>query len=70
MRTKGQAEDAVAALYLPSVHFYQPGLITDRDNDFRFGEWLGGWVPFLPKISGKQLGSAILWHALITLENP
>ena len=50
MKTKGQCEDAIQALDLKSFHVYQPGLLVNRDNDFRFGEWLGGLVPFIPKI--------------------
>ena len=56
MKTKGEAEDDVAAVGLKSLHIYQPGLLTNRDNDFRFGEWLGSWVPFISKISGADLG--------------
>jgi hypothetical protein len=64
MKTKGQVENDVSAVGLKSLHIYQPGLLTNRDNDFRFGEWLGSKVPFIDKISGADLGQVILHHSI------
>ena len=69
MKTKGEVEEAIAAVDLKSLHIYQPGLITNRDNDFRFGEWIGKFVPFMPKISGDNLGKVILLHSINNAKN-
>ena len=65
LKNKGDVEEAIAALGLKSIHVYQPGLITNReDNGFRLGEWVGKFVPFIPKISGDKLGKYILNHSI------
>ena len=70
MKTKGEVEEAVTAIGLKNLIIMKPGLITDRDNDFRFGEALGSWVPFINKISGIDLAKSIFYHSLEQVKNP
>ena len=62
LKNKGQAEEAVLQLGIPSVHFYRPAMITKRDNDFRWSEQVYKIIPFAPKITGHDLGQVILHH--------
>ena len=63
MRTKGQCEDAIKQIDLNYLHIYKPGLLKNRDGDWRFGECVGKIVPFLPKIEASSLAEAIVKHA-------
>ena len=47
MQVKGEVERDVKAVGLPQLTIYQPGLITERRNDFRFGEKVASFVPFI-----------------------
>ena len=38
-------------------------LISNRDNDYRFGESFLNYIPFLPKIKSKDLALAIRLEA-------
>ena len=64
MRVKGEVEAAIKGLNLPGLTIYQPGLIANRDGDSRIGETIGGWIPFIPKIQGVDLGRAILLNTV------
>ena len=50
MRVKGEVENVIKALDLPSLSIYQPGMIANRDGDSRCAEKIAGWIPFLSKI--------------------
>ena len=67
MRVKGQVENDLINLKLPQLDIYQPGLIEDRDNDFRIGEKIFSRVPFISKISSRDLGLSFLNQAILTL---
>lgn len=69
LRVKGQADEEVLKQDLSCVSVLRPGMILDRDNDFRFGEKLARYVPFLDKISALNLGRAIVLHDLFVHEN-
>ena len=60
MRTKGQAEDLLKGKGIPSLAIYQPGLITERDGDWRCCEALWSKCACFPHITGANLGKAIL----------
>ena len=64
MKTKGRVEEAVTSVGIKSLVLYKPGLITDRDNDFRLGEKIGEFVPFIDKISAAKLASSMPCSAL------
>ena len=67
MRVKGQVEEAVAKVGVPSLAIYNPGLIKGRKgNDTRVGETVLGWIPFIPSIQSADLGLAILTNAIAT----
>ena len=64
MRTKGEVEEAIRALGLKHLVIFRPGLLTDRNNDFRVGEKLLGYVPCVPKCDAKELGKGMLAHSI------
>ena len=55
MKTKGQVEEAIRDMHLQNLVIYKPGLITERENDFRFGEKFAGYIPCISKINSAQL---------------
>ena len=69
MKTKGEVERDVRALGLQQLTIYQPGLIENRRNDYRVGESILSYVPFIKKIEARQLGESILLHAVQILTN-
>ena len=54
VRVKGQADDDILKIDLPSISVYRPGSILDRDNDCRWVEKIMRFVPFLDKISCRN----------------
>ena len=60
LRVKGQADDDILKIDLPSISVYRPGSILDRDNDCRWVEKIMRFVPFLDKISCRNLAVAIM----------
>eukprot|EP01016_Furgasonia_blochmanni_P057021 TRINITY_DN9832_c0_g1_i2.p1 TRINITY_DN9832_c0_g1~~TRINITY_DN9832_c0_g1_i2.p1 ORF type:complete len:239 (-),score=45.47 TRINITY_DN9832_c0_g1_i2:118-834(-) len=58
-RTKGQVEEALKKLNIPTLSILRPGLIDDRDNDWRFLERFFTYVPFIPKIKAPHLADAL-----------
>lgn len=70
MKTKGRVEEACTSVGIKSLVIYKPGLITDRDNDFRLGEKIGEFVPFIDKISAANLANSMLLHSIHSIKNP
>ena len=64
MKTKGQVEKACREVEVPLLTIFRPGLIKERDGDKRLGEKIAGWIPFISKISGEELGRSIYEHAI------
>ena len=64
---KGKAEEALKNLHkqnkIETLSIIQPGAITDRDNDSRFGESVLKWTPFISKIKCNALGAGIVKEA-------
>jgi hypothetical protein len=60
MRIKGQADEDVMVLNLPYTSVFRPGGILDRDNDWRFGEFILKIVPFVPKLKATELAKALM----------
>mmetsp|Transcript_336 Transcript_336/g.496 ORF Transcript_336/g.496 Transcript_336/m.496 type:complete len:109 (+) Transcript_336:395-721(+) len=69
MKVKGEVERDIRALALPSLAIYQPGLIVDRRNDYRFGEKVASFIPFIDKIRAADLGNFILRHTICVCQN-
>ena len=40
----------------------KPGLLLNRDNDYRFAEKLFSWVPFIPKVSSEDWAKCMVVH--------
>ena len=64
MQIKGEVERDIIALGLPQLTIYKPGLIENRRNDWRFGEALASWIPFITKIQATDLGHSMLLHTI------
>lgn len=68
-RTKGQVERDVVAANQRGLIIYRPGLLLNRRNDERFGEKIGSWIPFLPKIEARDMGAAMIEGAVQQIKN-
>ena len=69
-RIKGETEVGLKEFKLPHLPIFRPGLITNRRNDERFVETLMTWVPFMPKISARNIAKYMRIEAEIQSENP
>ena len=69
MKVKGEVERDIKALDLAQLTIYQPGLIENRRNDWRFGEAIASYIPFIRKIEAADLGESILLHAVELCSN-
>ena len=59
-RVKGETEEELKKIKLiKKISVFHPGLLLDRDNDERFGEGLARWIPFMAKISVKDVAKAM-----------
>lgn len=63
-RVKGEADDELLKKKVNYITVFRPGFITDRDNDSRTVESIGKYIPFVPKISSKLLGLALVRNDL------
>ncbi|KRX06872.1 hypothetical protein PPERSA_11517 [Pseudocohnilembus persalinus] len=63
MRTKGQVEETLKQKNLKGLSIFQPGVLLNRNNDFRIGEKIIAYVPFLSKIESKDLALALRLEA-------
>ena len=59
-QVKGQAEDACLEKEVNYVSIMRPGIITDRDNDFRCGECLVGCLCCCWRISSREIALAMM----------
>ena len=62
-KIKGEVEQELKNNEMANVSIFKPGLIKDRANDARCGEKVFGCVPFIDKISSKELAKKILIEA-------
>ena len=59
-RIKGETEEELKKRkIIKKISVFHPGILLDRDNDERFGEGLAKWIPFISKISVKDVAKAI-----------
>ena len=59
-RVKGEAEEECLKKNVNYISILRPGIIINRDNDDRLGEKIVSYIPFLPKISSKDIAMAML----------
>jgi len=59
LRTKGLADEECLKKNIPYISILRPGLIMNRDNDYRFGEKVASYIPFIPKIRSHDLAKAL-----------
>ena len=70
MKVKGEVERDVKAVQLAQLSIHKPGLIDNRRNDFRLGEAIASYIPFIKKIDAADLGHFILLHAIAKCTRP
>ena len=58
-RVKGEAEEEEMKKNIKYISIFRPGGIVERDNDDRFLEKIMKFIPFLPRISAKDLACAM-----------
>ena len=59
-RVKGEAEEECLKKNVNYISILRPGLIMNRDNDDRIVEKVATYIPFLPKITSKNIAMAML----------
>ena len=59
-RVKGEAEEECLKKNVNYVSILRPGIILNRENDDRLGEKIIAYIPFLPKITSKDIAMAML----------
>ena len=59
-RVKGEAEEECLKKNVNYISILRPGIILNRDNDDRFGEKVIAYIPFLPKITSKDIAMSML----------
>ena len=64
-RVKGEAEDEIMKKNVQYISIMRPGIILDRDNDKRTSESFMAWVPFVNKITSKDIAKALLYDDLL-----
>jgi len=70
LRVKGEAEEALKELKLPHLSIFQPGLLLNRRNDYRFVEKFLSIVPFIPKIEAKDVARSLRVEAELQAQTP
>jgi uncharacterized protein YbjT (DUF2867 family) len=70
-KTKGRVENGIKELGYPITTIFRPGHLLNRENDYRFGEKVLHFMPgfILPYIETKEVGKAMLNHALWSLDH-
>ena len=59
-RIKGETEEELKKRkIIKKISVFHPGILLDRDNDERFGEGLAKWIPFVSKISTKDVAKSM-----------
>ena len=59
-KVKGETEEELKKrILIKKISVFHPGILTDRDNDERFGEGISKWIPFVSKISTKEVAKAM-----------
>ncbi len=59
-RVKGEAEEECLKKNVNYVSILRPGIILNRENDERLGEKIIAYIPFLQKITSKDIAMAML----------
>jgi len=60
-KVKGETEEELKKRkIIKKISVFHPGILLDRDNDDRFGEGIMKWIPFISKISVKDVAKSML----------
>lgn len=62
-KTKGQSEENIMNKNIKQVSIFRPGMLINRDNDYRFIETFMYYIPFLPKISAIDVAKVLINEA-------
>ena len=59
-KVKGETEEELKKRkIIKKISVFHPGILLDRDNDERFGESIMKWIPFISKISVKDVAKSM-----------
>ena len=59
-KVKGETEEELKKRkIIKKISVFHPGILLDRDNDERFGEGLMKWIPFISKITTKDVAKSM-----------
>ena len=59
-KVKGETEEELKKRkIIKKISVFHPGILLDRDNDERFGEGIAKWIPFISKISVKDVAKSM-----------
>lgn len=58
-KTKGRTENELRKMDFNALSIFRPGLLTHRDGEYRLGERIAAYIPFMPKIKACQLAAAM-----------
>ena len=59
-KVKGETEEELKKRkIIKKISVFHPGILLDRDNDERFGEGIMKWIPFISKISVKDVAKSM-----------
>ena len=59
-KVKGETEEELKKRkIIKKISVFHHGILLDRDNDERFGEGLMKWIPFISKISTKDVAKSM-----------
>ena len=59
-KVKGETEEELKKRkIIKKISVFHPGILLDRDNDERFGEGISKWIPFISKISVKDVAKSM-----------
>jgi len=68
LKVKGQADVEILKENVECISIFRPGLIKDRDNDSRIGEKIFKYLPFLDKLTSRDLALALVKEDMLVHE--
>ena len=65
---KGEIEEELIQLRLEHLTIFRPGLLLNRNSDFRISEFLAKFIPFTAKIKTSELATTMIRYGINFLE--
>ena len=70
LKTKGRVEDDLKTIGFDKLLIMQPGLLVDRDGEYRTVEKIFKYVPFYPKVKWSDVSKVMVGITIEKLEQP